>query len=204
MVIKLMDLTKWRVLEEGQMIHFEKSTPRTVRIDVNAPDAIKVFAKETETPEQEIFVANVYGRDTLEFSVNGAFDLTAVGGEMWWYTIDGQNLAMDAVDDRSFTRVVERRQRNPELEYMMQMMQLNMERRLAHVAQETELRVARRIARERDGTREDTAQRIVPAESSGKAAGDSKPADGKANGDEGKAPDGTSKDPAKAGADDKK
>lgn len=180
MTIQLMDLRKWQCLEDGNMVQFTKKNPRVVRIDVNTP--FKVTLWYAEENEDAKFLALVEGRDRVEFAVDGPFDLTVEGGDCWFYTVDGADFSMQAVDDRTFTRIAERRTRNPELDYMMQVMYQNMERRIQQTASDLERQHERREkARQRDiersaqdgrsadrpaGTSTNAGDKAVPAKSS--------------------------------------
>lgn len=172
MTINLMTLAKWKTLEEGEVVRFHRENPRTVRIDVNAPLAVVVTITELggEDDDSPIFPVYVLGRDRLEFEVNGAFELAVEGGGIQFYTVDGADWSVEKTDHATFTRVVERRVRNPEVDYMMYMMNVNLEKRLAQVQADTELRVARRFReQERARIRESSGGEILP-DDAGKAA----------------------------------
>lgn len=141
MAQKLMSLSKWRTLEEGELARFDNKKPRTVRIDVNASEFTRLYIGRPNGEAK--FLACVSGRDVIEFSVDGAFDITA-DQVCDFYTVDGTDWSVAAVDDRSFTRIVERRRRNPELEYMMRAMQMNVERRLEQTKWELQEQYDRR------------------------------------------------------------
>lgn len=147
MTQQLMTLSKWKWLTEGELARFTKTEPRTVRIDVNSPDKVRLFIRYEDGP---IFLALVEGRDRVEFSVDGAFDLYIEGGECAFYTVDGADWSVEKVDHKSFTRIMERRVRNPEIEKMMYLTQLNVERRLAQQEADFERRLERRFNTERD------------------------------------------------------
>lgn len=127
-MIKLNNLDKWQYLGQGEVAHFAKDEPRTVRVDFNAPQACILMISPADD-EHSIDVA-LSGRDVLEFSVNGRFDISASEG-LWFYTADSTDWSVENVDHASFTRVVERRTRNVEMEHMMYLAQLNIERRMA-------------------------------------------------------------------------
>jgi hypothetical protein len=61
--------------------------------------------------------------------------------EVWYFTNDGDLIAMERPEAVSFTKIASRRARNPELERMMWKMEQNMERRLA--AQRVEMEALR-------------------------------------------------------------
>lgn len=144
MTIQMMDLKKWQTIEEGEIVHFNKENPRTVRIDVNAAQTTHMFVAQGPDADAE-FLCVVYGRDRVEFSVDGPFDLTVDGGAMSFYTVDGADFTVEKVDDESMTRIVERRVRNPEMDYIMNTMYRNMEMRFAQTHHELEKNYGRRL-----------------------------------------------------------
>lgn len=91
------------------------------------------------------------GRDTIDFAVDGAFDLLAVGGDVHIYSQDSLQHEVHVLDPLVFTRIANRRQRNPQLEMMMWQQRQNMERRLNALAEDAERRIvaAEKGARER-------------------------------------------------------
>ena len=176
---RLFNLSKWRVVSEGELIRYEREHPRTVRFEVNAPNLVRLDL--IEDGRDPMFLARVIGRDVIEFSADASFEITVDGGDCYFYTVEGDDWSVEPVDDRTFTKIVERRQRNPELEYMMAVQQQNMEKRLAAQADELERRFAARYSAGNDG-------RTVVAPPA---------VDGPINSGAGVDPDGTSSKPTK-------
>lgn len=176
---KLFNLAKWRSLEEGEFVEFANPRPRNVRLEVNAAQETRLYISHAGDDDQT-FLALIKGRDILEFASEGAFSIMADGGAVAFYTADGEDITVAPVDPLSYTRIVERRQRNPEIEHMMHMVQLNVEKRLAKQAADFELRLAAesRIARR------DAAAAAAAAASAGADAGTAN-ADGGASSDSG-------------------
>lgn len=145
MTIQMMDLRKWQPLAEGEVARFHKENARTVRIDVNTTHPVLLYVAQKD--EDAEFLCKVDGRDRVEFSVDGPFDLTADGGEVRFYTVDGADFTMEKVDHDSFTRIVQRRERNPEMERMMYLMHQNTEKRIATTIHELEASYERRERR---------------------------------------------------------
>lgn len=142
----LYNLKKWKRFTEGEVLHYSNPNPRTVRLEINAADTVRLFIADPPGADAE-FMAVVYGRDTIEFSADGPFDIVLDGGDCMLYTNDSTDWQVDTVDFQSFTRVVERRVRNPEQELMMFMAHQNMERRLAAQADELAEQFERRLAK---------------------------------------------------------
>lgn len=136
-MIKLNNLDKWQFLGDGEVMHFAKDEPRTVRVDFNAPQGAMLTLKEVGVEDSAGFDVRLSGRDVLEFSVNGKFDVYTDNG-LWFYTADSSDWSVENVDHASLTRVVERRVRNVEMEHMMYLAQLNIERRMAAQFKELE------------------------------------------------------------------
>lgn len=141
---RMFNLSKWQRIAEGELVSFCGERPRTVRLEVNAPERVKLYV--TEGKAEPVFLAAVEGRDTVEFSSDGAFDLYVVGGEISVFTAEGQDWTVQSVSNATFTKIVERRIRNPELEYMMAVTYANMEKRLAAQSAELDRRLQARIA----------------------------------------------------------
>lgn len=142
---RLYNLDKWSEIPAGKAFFFNIDRPRVFRAEVNSAGPVNLYmiAKAREGQEPQ-FVARIDGRDTIECVVPGAFGLVVDGGPLWLYTIDGDAWVHQEIAPEVFTRIHERRQRNPELEYMMAKMQANMEKRIAHHARELAEAVGRR------------------------------------------------------------
>ena len=139
---RMFNLDKWERLRMGEALDFTNDRPRTVTIEVNAPEKTALYV--VQDGGEVFFLALVEGRDTLEFSSSGAFQLTVEGSDCMIYTADGDDISMQAVDDVSFTKIVERRRRNPELEAIAATMSRNLERRMEQQAHEFATLFARR------------------------------------------------------------
>lgn len=132
-------LQRWVSVSKKDTLRLDIAAPKRVRFEVNAPDAVRV----TLCYGDQRFCFRVLGLERVECALPaGDLEIT-VSGECWLlspeFDLDTAFVIPDAV---SFTRVVGRRQRNPELELMMAKMNANMERRLAHAERE----LARRYA----------------------------------------------------------
>lgn len=139
---RIFNVDKWTVIEPGQVLEFPMERPRLVRVEVNSPDAANLYL--IDQAGEAFHLARVCGRDTVEFVSPGAFSLSAADGAISVYTVDGTSGHRTVEAPQSFTTIVERRRRNPELEAMMRMVNQNMEKRLAQTAEELRLQYVRR------------------------------------------------------------
>lgn len=147
MVQRIFDVKKWTRLEEGQVLGFKSERPRVLRLDVNSPGDSELFY--IDAAGEVVFLALVRGRDTVEFVTDGPFSLSVSGNDCMVYTQDGDETVHTALDSPSFTRIVERRARNPEFEAMQWAMMENINRRLDKQKEDLE-RVYRRREAARD------------------------------------------------------
>lgn len=131
---RIMNLTKWQEVREGSRMNFTGSRPRTVRIEVNTPVEVALYIIPQDEYGQELeplFLALVKGRDVIEFSPDGAFALAPEGGTVYVNTADGDVVHVEVIEPKIFTKIAERKRRDPVLEQMMYEAQRNLERRLA-------------------------------------------------------------------------
>lgn len=137
---------KWQRLAKGDDLEIAPSPSgglRRVRLEINAPERTKFYlVRETAGP---VFLAAVDGMGVIEFtSPPEGCRVDALGeDDVWFYTADGDQIAVPRPESPSFVRVANRRARNPELERMMYVMNQNIERRLAGQKAEFEAAVAR-------------------------------------------------------------
>lgn len=141
---RLFNVDKWLHVEDGKAITFEKANSRRVRLDVNAPAPANLYYADGDG--RITFLARVLGRDVIEFASYGEFSITVDGSDVWVHTIDGEDISFAIPDAVVFTRIVERRQRNPELEMMNYMMNANFQRLLEGQRDELEVLWDRREA----------------------------------------------------------
>lgn len=142
MGIKLKNLDKWRAILDGEVVSLgggSQLDARLIKLEVNAPYETRLYIG---TGDDQRFLAVVDGYDTVEFYEIGEVDIHA-DGPFHLYTAEFEQLSVEIPDAESFTTIVERRHRNPELEYIAGKMQQNMERRLAIAARDTELLLQR-------------------------------------------------------------
>lgn len=142
---KLFNLDKWRYVKDGEAIRFGGEHVRTVRLELNAEGTafLNIFDGQTGAYS---FLAMVTGRDVVEWSQDGPFELMVTEANVMVYTADGQDWSVEPVDDATYTRVIERKARNIELERMVQASMINIEQRSAQMAAENERRLEAAIS----------------------------------------------------------
>lgn len=132
MVQRLFNIEKWINVGEGQSWSLAGDKVRVIRVEVNAPDRVRLFVID-ETDDVR-FLATVLGRDTIEFVAASTVRLFVEGGSIDIYSVDGDDPSFTVAAPKIFTKIMERRRRNPELEAIALQMNANMERRLAQQA----------------------------------------------------------------------
>lgn len=157
---KIYNVENWVVIEPGQVLEYPADRPRLVRLEVNAAAESQLYMLNASN--EAFFLALVKGRDTIEFVSSGKFSLSVAENACSVYTVDGSNISHTVEAPVSFTRIVERRRRNPELEIIAAQMAANMNRIIEQQANEREAEYARRErAREqRDAARKSEAASV--------------------------------------------
>ena len=141
MVIKIHNVTKWSELKPGEALTLrgQEGQPRKVRVELNCVAPTRVDLVEGDGSVW--FLGTVEGFEVVEFSTEAAEAqlVPTSEGEVWFFTNDGDQIAVDrSMEAESFTKVMQRRVRNPQLEAIEWKMRQNMERRFAQQAAELE------------------------------------------------------------------
>lgn len=183
-MIRMYALTDWVSVPAGGSVGFDNPKPRNVRVEVMLEQpAVVNIATDTDGVSVACYVT---GRETIEFWADGPYVLGSASN-MYVYTSDLERVHIENEGGESYTRIVERRQRNPELEAMERRMHENMQRMLAQTQAERDAALERRIQiemRRRDEQRERERATVaspavdpvvseeVPAESGTSSAGE--------------------------------
>lgn len=176
-MIRVGDLTLFSRLEAGALAPFTIERARTVKLSVNAPHRaaitiVPMFEDGTFPEDEEpMFLATVHGLEEVEFFAHGAFAVQA-DADLYLKSVDGNPVHAVIPDAATFTRIAERRARNPEIEALQQMLLRNQERRMGAMFDEV------RLERERNA-RERAAIEAAKTVDSGKGApsGDKPPSE---------------------------
>lgn len=158
-MFKLGELDRWKPVGKAP-IRFLTDQPRPVRIEVNAEDETKLFCSYGK---ERHFLGIFEGYDVVSFEVPGMFEISSNGGTCKIWTPEMDTLAVEIPEAVSFTRAMNRAQRNPELELMMQKVTDTMERRIAQVTQDVTLRMSAERRAELDEVRREAAAKLREA-----------------------------------------
>lgn len=134
----LKELDRFKVLGKTPMI-FKNAHRRGVRLEVLAEEPANLFV---HYGGKAFFIGGFDGYDVVQFQVPGVFSLTAKGGPVSVWTAEMDTTAVEIPDKVSFTRIMTRRARNPELEAMMQVVQRTVDQRIAMVQRDATLQIA--------------------------------------------------------------
>jgi len=159
MVQKIGDPLAWSAQTDGIAAIFDTEGQRPVRIEVKSAGQVDwsiVPREDGEFVGDPIYLTSTKGMDILSFTAFGPFGLVGDGGGSFIKTTDGEEQFYVALDEKSFTNIIERRAtRNPEMERMMHLMNQNMQRNMNAQFDELNRRHAAQmesIAREHSGT----------------------------------------------------
>lgn len=190
MVVKLNSLARWACLDPKDAIAFEgnKDNERLIRLHLNL-EAVTSFYIQDDERGTNFLCTMQPGMDVLEFYCAGDFRVFAEEGSgvVHYQSADLEPTFAEVVDPVIFTKIANRRHRNPELEEMMFRMNQNLERRLAQQAGELEAAFARRRQEEENGRPAETVKSDAPgtvAGSGGEQVPEQKP-DGEKSGEAG-------------------
>lgn len=180
MVVKLNSLSRWLSLDNTKAILFSGTSDneRLVRIQFNL-EAVTTFYVGKDQMDADLLCTIGPGQETVEFYAQGDFYIFAEkdAGMVKYQSADLEPTFSEVVDPVIFTKIANRRHRNPEMEEMMYRMQLNVERRLAQQAGELEAAFERRRKEEENGRSAETVVSNAPGAASG-SGGTEVPAQG--------------------------
>lgn len=137
----LKDINKLRLVKAGDALSLvDGEFPRDVRLELNTerPTRLGLLLED----KSERFLAVVEGRDTVVFTIEGPCEVwPSSDGEVWWYTVEMEAAAIVS-NAETYTKIAERRARNPDLELVARRMQQNADRRMAALMAEMDKRFA--------------------------------------------------------------
>lgn len=168
MTIKLNSLARWRLYRGEAFTLHGRDGERRIRLHVNCERETAFYRVHGD--DEQLLAVVPAGVETIEFSAGGDVSIIALprdDGQVWYQTADVEPTYSTVVDPVIFTKIANRRHRNPELEEMMYRMQLNVERRLAAQAEEFEAALERRRQEEEHGRPTETLVSDAPGTAAG-------------------------------------
>lgn len=175
MTIKLNSLDRWKLLGGNQLVLAgdELGTERRVRLHVNSAEEHALYVTDVDG-EQRLLTVVPAGLETVEFWASGRLGIVSdapEGAEIWYQTAETEPTHVEVRDPVIFTKIANRRHRNPELEEIMYRMQANMDRRLAQQSEEFEAALERRRLEEVNGRQPETIETKAPGAAANAGSG---------------------------------
>lgn len=185
MVVRVHNVTKWQELPSGEVLALVGVERRKIRLELNCPEPTRfdlVWKPPAAQSEDSVFLGVCDGLDVIEFSAPaGECKVVPTSeSEVWFFTNEGDQIAVPRPETATFTKVATRRTRNHELELMMHRLEQNMARRLGLQAAEIERELLRRqeAARAAGADPETGEVNERPDESGSETGGDDSPGPG--------------------------
>ena len=131
----LQEVSKFVLVAAGSGRELASDKRRVVRLELNTACPCQL---RLQTGGGDIrFLANVEGRETITFIADGPVTVWPDSeDEVWWWSPEMEMTHVVIPDAETFTKIANRRQRNPDLERMMAKMHENAERRHAALLHE--------------------------------------------------------------------
>lgn len=159
MTIKLNSVDRWHPARE-KVLTFEGDGARRIRLHVNSPGLTLAWLVQAEGEVQ--FLARAEGYEIIEFHAEDTVKVNLDGNDVWWMCAEVEPTFVEVIDPVIFTKIANRRHRNPELEEIMFRMEQNMQRRLEQQAGEIEAAFERRRMEEVNGRPAETVVTNAP------------------------------------------
>ncbi|MER8599677.1 hypothetical protein NKH09_17525 [Mesorhizobium sp. M1339] len=140
---KLGDLSRWRLHDE-KALFFADHKVRTIRLDVRAAAPVHVYLHTNSDGEvvDEFLTVLPAGLSAVEFLSNGCSLVLDSTGPVVYFSPEIEAVAFENVEEETFTTIAQRRERNPEVEWMEFLMNQNINARMAAMDEEFQRRLA--------------------------------------------------------------
>lgn len=143
-MIKIRKFNEWVALKEGDGLKLPSDKMRTVRLELNAPGETNLAVKQDG---KWTYLCTFQGNEILELGWSGDLELKA-DGPIWYYTPERDKRHITVENPVVFTRILNRRKRNPEMEALMYKLQENMQSRMDAQIQEIDRKYGERVSQE--------------------------------------------------------
>lgn len=128
-MIKLDSLSRWHNLKKGDVLTLYGDTFRRVRLNVNSPGLARLYIVNGDG--EMSFLATTERRDVVEFAHGGDICITTEDDDVSFYTAENEPTFTIIENAEVFTQIATRAARNPDLEHLMYLQEVNMQRRFA-------------------------------------------------------------------------
>ena len=131
MTIRILNPLDWSPVKAGDMLQLNGDHGRLVKIELNceAPTRVDLSHFDAEGEERLTFLGILQGLDKIEVVAQSeASIIFSTEGEVWYCTNDGVATAVSIPDEASFTKLVGRKSRSDQLEQIIQIQQLGINR----------------------------------------------------------------------------
>lgn len=140
-MINLTEVSTYVLAKGNEGLLLEGAKRREVRLELNTAGPCQLRIQYNQNDIR--FLANVHGRETITFIADGNVVVYPDSeDEVWWWTPEMEKTSVVIPDAETFTKLAERRQRNPELERVAKKMAENADRRMSMMFAEFDRRVA--------------------------------------------------------------
>lgn len=166
-MMDLKEVSKFVLAKPGEGLLLENTKRREVRLELNtaAPCQLRIQYSKNDIR----FLANVHGRETVTFIANGSVGIYPDSeDEVWWWTPEMEKTSVLIPDAETFTKIAQRRERNPDLERVARKMAENTDRRMAAMFAEFDRRIAAAEARNAEEVKRGKPKDVAPAAAGGK------------------------------------
>lgn len=178
MVIRLgRPVEDWMYCEASSEVTFPNENLRNVRMDIRTEVRTSIYA---DFGHGDVFLCNIDGIETVEFTASGAFSLSG-DGPMYVRSNDSIYVNAENVDDDIFTKMHERRPMAPEFVEMQKLMHRNSERMRAQMMRDVD-GMMRSTRRELERREKALLEAEAAAAAAGSDAGDQSESPAKASG----------------------
>lgn len=141
MNINFRKIEEWE--EMGDKTLLPETRSRKVVLEVQPKNKVELAI---QTDGGEMYLGTYDGYVKLEFRVTGQADLLCKG-KAWFKCTEAQQRTVSPSDNTTFTKVVERAPRNPQLELMMAKMNQAVDKRMIALERDSNARISKAEAR---------------------------------------------------------
>lgn len=131
-MLKIGELARWHDLPKGDVMTLAGDRPRTIRLNVNSPGLARLYLVDKDGDIQR-FLATADRLDVVQFFADGVVRIATPDADVAIYSAENEPTFSVIENAETFTKIANRAARNPDLEYLMHMQQVNLERRMAQL-----------------------------------------------------------------------